>query len=711
MEAVNISIYKNIQDSKSQDRIPLDIFLENVRNGQWQDVVLPIRTITDPDIRKQRKAKVPYVTISGVFGEVRNRENLKIHSGFISMDIDNLGSEVNGTMQLLKQDPYCYSAFMSISGTGVCALFKIDPERHQDAFLALSDYLLSKYQLIVDPSGKDTSRPRYISFDPELFINEKSLLFKKYLPKEKKRKITSTIFVKNEFDEVINKMLTAQVSCVEDYRDWLSISFGLADQFGEAGRQYFHLLSSCSNKYETSMCDRQYTHAIKREGRGGSKITIATIYWFAKQAGININSDRTKKIAAITSSQKKAGLDSKQIIINLKKFEGIEDAEEVVQQAFAANDNFAKDESLIENVRAWLRCNFNLKCNVITRKIENDGQIFEELDFNTIFLEAKILFDDLSFALFMQIIMSRNTAQYNPIKDFIEANPWDGTKRLNQLASCITSNTGTPEWRERMLTKWMVGIIESIYGGINELNFILVGGKNTGKTNFFRRLLPTELKAYFANSQLSRGVDDEILMCEKLIIFNDEYGGKRKDAEREEKRLMASDYFSLRVPYGKGNETIKRIATLCGTCNEIDILDDATGNRRIIIIEAHGKFNFELYNSLDKTQILAECKALWDKGERPAFTDEEIEMLESLTDKKYGKVSFEAEMILQHFLPPDQTDPWDFMTSTQIKNYLELHTKEKININKLGGQLRKIGYIRYCKDNVYGYDIRPIPKT
>lgn len=707
----NISIYKNIQDSKSQDKIPLDFFLEKIRDGFWQDLVIPIRTITDEDKRKQHKAKVPYVTISGIFGDVRNKDNLKLHSGFISMDIDKLGSEVNGTMQLLKQDPYCYSAFTSISGTGVCALFKIDQDRHLDAFLGIADYLLKKYQIVIDPSGKDTSRPRFVSYDPELFINENCLLFKKYLPKEKKRKINSTIFVQTEFDEVINKMVAAGVSCVEDYRDWLAISFGLADQFGEAGRQYFHALSSCSSKYETSMCDRQYTHAIKREGRNGSKVTIATIYWFAKQAGINIHSEKTKKISAITSSQKRAGLDSAQIINNLKKFEGIEDAEAIVQQAFAANDNFAKEENLIENIRAWLRCNFNLKRNTITRKIENEGAVFEELDFNTIFLEAKILFDDLTFDLFMKIIMSRNTVQYNPVKEFFENNKWDGKPRLSQLAECINSHTGTAQWREKMIIKWVVGIVENIYGGTSELNLILVGKKNTGKTFFFRKLLPHELKDYFANSQLNRGTDDEILMCEKIIIFNDEYGGKRKDAEREEKRLMAADYFSLRVPYGRGNETMKRLATLCGTCNEIDILDDATGNRRIIIMEAVGKFNFELYNSLDKTQLLAEAKALWDTGERPVLEDEDIDMLENLTDKKYGKVSFEAEMLILHFLPPEQTDPWDFMTATQIKNHLELHTKEKININKLGAQLRKMGYTRKSNGKNYGYDIRPIPKA
>ena len=703
---MNISIYKNIHDSKSQERIPLDIFLENIKNGYWQDIVLPIRVKNNEDEIKQAKSQVPYVTISGVFGETRNRENLKIHSGFIAMDIDKLGNEVNGTLQLLQQDVYCYSAFTSISGTGVCALFKIDSERHADAFLGIADYLLKKYQIIVDPSGKDTCRPRFISFDPELFINDKALLFKKYLPKEKKRKIVSTIFVQSEFDEVVKKMVDANVSCVEDYRDWLTVSFGLADQFGEAGRQYFHQLSSCSSKYETSMCDRQYTHAIKREGRNGSKITIATIYYFAKQAGINVYSEKTKKIASVTSSQKRAGLDADKIIENLKKFEGIQDADAIVKQAFASNVD--TEGCLVDNIRVWLRHNFNLKKNVITRKIEDDGNVLEETDFNTMFLDAKILFDDLNFDLFMRVVLSRNTTEYNPIMDFIKSIEWDGEERINQLGACITSNTGTLEWRCLMVRRWYIGIIASIFGYVNELNFILVGGKNTGKTKFFKYLLPQEFQSYFAMSQLNRGKDDEILMCEKILILNDEYGGKNKMDERNEKRLMASDYFSLRVPYGKMNETIRRIATLCGTCNEIEVLDDATGNRRIIVMQSSGKFNYQLYNSLDKYQLLAEAYQLYLYGERPEFSNEEIELLEANTDGEYSKVSFEQEMLRQYFESPEKTNPWDFMTTSQIKLILESHTKEKININKLGAQLRKLGYIRSKKNGIYGYDIAQI---
>lgn len=701
-----ISIYKSVKHTETNDTVSLLLFLDAIQTGKWQDQVLKIRTIHDKDLRRAAKINLPNVTISGIFGK-RADNDCKLHSGFIAIDIDDLNSEVESTRQLLKSDPYIYSIFTSVSGTGLCLIFKIDGEKHHEAFDGIADYLIKKYQIIVDPTGINPSRARFVSFDPYLFLNENCSTFKKYLAKPKAKKITATIFVKTEFDEVIKKMVDANVSCVEDYRDWRDIAFGLADQFGEAGRQYFHQLSSCSHKYESSMCDKQYTHALKRNGRGGNKITIATIYWYAKQAGISTYSEQTKKIAAATSSGKKAGLDAATIAKNLKKFEGIDNAEEVVQQAFAANTSFSQGESLVENVRMWLRHNYNLKRNLITHKIECDGKALEEVDFNTMYLEAFIIFEKLSFEIFMKIIMSKNTPEYNPLHEFIKSIEWDNQSRIDIIGSCINSNTGSEEWRIKMFKKWYVGIVCGAFNVTNELNFILVGGKNTGKTKFFKNLLPPELEAYFGMSQLCRGTDDEILMCQKLIILNDEYGGKGRTDERTEKRLMAADFFSLRVPYGKGNVDMRRIASLCGTCNETNPLDDATGNRRIIVMESAGKFNYELYNSIDKYQLLAEAYQLYLAGERPELSDEDIIELEKTTDGEYSKVSFEQEMLEKYFMSPVQTNPWDFMTTTEIKLFLENNTKEKININKLGARLRKIGYVRSKKDGKYGYDIAP----
>lgn len=701
-----ISIYKNIHDVKSKETVLLNVFLDAIQTGKWQDQVLKVRTIRDHEARQQAKKNLQYVTISGLF-EQRSVNGLRTHSGFISMDLDNLASDLEGVRTLLSKDPYVYAVFTSVSGTGLCVLFKIDPEKHNEAFEAIGDYLVKQYQLVADPSGKDVSRPRYVSYDPDLFVNERSLTFKKYLPKPKQRKIQSTIFVQDEFERVINEMQLAHVSCVEDYRDWVAIGFGLADQFGEAGRNYYHVLSSCSPKYEQTMCDKQYTYCLRGNGKAGNKITVATIYWFAKQAGIQVYSERTKKIAAATSSMKKSGLDGKQIAANLKKFEGIDNADEIINQAYASNSNFATGENLIDSFILWLKQGYDIRRNLITRKIENNGKVLDEIELNSIFLSAIKIFDKLSFEMFMRVLLSNNIEQYNPFLNFLSSSQWDGYSRIEQLAKCINSKTGDEEFRELMLKKWLVGIIHSMMGGKNELNFILVGGKNTGKTTFFRDLLPAVLRFYFAESQLNRGKDDEILMCEKLIIFNDEYGGKNKNDERNEKRLMASYEFSLREPYGRSNVTLKRVASMCGTCNELDVLDDPTGNRRIIVIESAGKFDYELYNSLDKEQILLEAYDLWKDGERPVLNDQDIACLELVTDKEYSKVSFEEEMINQWFMSPELST--DFLTTSQIKLELELHTKDRININKLGSRLRKSGYERIKKDGIYGYKISRLP--
>lgn len=709
MDQSTISIFKNITHTTGGKLIAIDQFLTDISEGKWQDLVLPIRTITDHDERQEAKKKLPYVTVSGIFAEKRSVNGLSKHSGFISMDLDGLGTELHGVKTLLASDPYVYAAFVSASGTGLCVLFKIDGEKHRDAFDGIAHYLINQYQIVVDPSGKDVSRPRYVSFDPDIYINTSAAKFKKYLPKPKARKIQATIFVHTEFESVINQMVLARVSCVEDYRDWVEIGFGLADQFGEAGRSYFHQLSACSEKYEVSMCDKQYTHCLKGTRRDGSKITIATIYWYAKQAGIQVLSERTKKIAAATSQLKKSGLDAKAISQNLAQFDGITDADDIINQAFVANTLFTSGQSIVENVRTWLRHNYQLKRNLITRKIENNGRQLDEIDLNTMFLDAKILFDDLSFELFLRVLLSSNTTSYNPLSDFLTSGQWDQRPRIEQLAKCINSHTGDAEFRELMLRKWLIGIVHAMNGGKNELNFILVGGKNTGKTEFFRQLLPPDLRRYFAESQLNRGKDDEILMCEKLVIFNDEYGGKNKTDERNEKRLMASDEFSLREPYGKSNVTLKRLASLCGTCNERDVLDDPTGNRRIIVLESAGKFDYELYNQIDKAQLFFEAYDAWRDGERPVLADVDIACLEEVTDGEYSKVSFEEEMIEKWFLAPDKSS--DFMTTSEIKVELELHTRDKININKLGARLRKLGYDRTVQNKLYGYKIQKVLTT
>jgi len=690
---MNISIYSNVKQTESKEFTTILEFLSDIKEGKWQDAVLKIRTIQDKEIRRAEKTKLPNVTISGVFGK-RIDTDCKVHSGLIAIDLDDLNSEVESTRVLLEQDPYIFSLFASCSGNGLCVIFKINPEKHRDSFEAIADYFIRKYQLLIDSTGINESRARFVSYDPDLYVNDKCLTFKKYLPKPKKKSIPITIFVQSEFDEVVNKMVNQGVSCVEDYRDWRDIGFGLADQFGEAGRQYFHSLSSVSSKYDPTICDKQYTQSLQRNGRPGNKITIATIYWHAKQAGINTTSERTKKIASATSSMKKSGLDAKTIATNLEKFEGITGVDDIIQQAFANDTNEAAP--LVDRLRMHLKHHYKLKRNVITRKLENDGKILDEIHLNTMYLDCLIMFDKLTFELFCKVLFSNNTIDYNPLHDWFNAN------KENNHEGVIDAFFGCFETKDEIKyfgKKWLVSIIASAYGNHSPLMLIFAGEKQgTGKTEAFRRLLPAELRSYYA--EMSPGMKDtdfNLMLTQKLIVMDDECGGKSKKDALHLKSMLSKQTFTLREPYGKMNVDLDRLAVLCGTTNDLEILNDPTGNRRLIPIEITG-VNIVSMNAINKTSLIMEAWHLYKSGYDWQLSREDIDRLATNTDK-FQEVSLENEMLQKFFT--HSTDY--FLTTSEVKNILETKTVQKYSLRRIGMELKRLKFERVKRSGNYVY--------
>ena len=204
---------------------------------------------------------------------------------------------------------------------------------------------------------------------------------------------------------------------------------------------------------------------------------------------------------------------------------------------------------------------------------------------------------------------------------------------------------------------------------------------------------------YYGESRLDREKDDEILMTQKLLLLDDEFGGKsKKDAEKI-KRLLSSNYFDLRPPYGAENIKLKRISVLCGTSNPIEVLNDPTGNRRLVVFEVTDDYNRHLFNSIDKEQLLAQLKALYDQGERADLDRILIEQMESLTSSKYSENSVELDLLQKFYLPANisDIDSFSFTTFAEIKDYIESNTRQILNARRLGLELTKLGYKKGLK--------------
>jgi hypothetical protein len=701
MNYPNLSVYKRIHDIESTEVIPIDIFLENIKEGAWQDIVIPIRANKDKKERDELKKRIaPSVTLSGVFSPTRHDDKLAAHSGFIGVDIDDLGANVEAFKTMISQDKYVYSIFTSISGYGVCVVVRIDPDHHRDAYLGLAKYFLERYKQPVDPTGINKSRARFVSFDPYLYVNEKSEIFKKYLPKEKKQKPPPVVFVKTEFDDVVRQIVERGVNCCEDYRDWLKVCFALCNRFGEGGRQYFHSLSGISAKYDPVVCDKQYSLAMAHEDLwSGQKATLSTIYYYAKLAGINIASEKTKKITAATTSMKKSGLSKDTIISNLEKFEGIarQDCEHIVAQAFDSGANFHEDgDTMIDNIILWLRSAYSLRRNAITLRIEDGGFPITDPKLNTMFLMCKKVFDDINFQLFKQILDSDFTPTYNPFAEWWEYNqdrPYNG--EIMKFWRCIDIEG---DWDKMVYfgNKWLVALVSCIHYQQKPLVLTFTGPIGKGKTEIFRQLLPRSWRHpvdyYAESSTLGNGKDDDILMTQKILVIDDEFGGMGKREERKFKATTDKQTFSIRRPYGHGIEDLRRLCLLGATCNEDNVLSDTSGNRRILPFKVRD-IDWEAINMIDRDALWAEVWRMYENGFNCSVVKEDIERLATGNDE-FIDYSMEFELIQKYYELPTRHNDFGVseISASGIKEYLDRMSGQRCSLNKIGQELKRIGF-------------------
>jgi len=693
-----ISLYKGKTDVKSKDTLSMSDFLDGIQNGRWQDYAFDYRA------GKISKDNIPRVTISGYFS-YRNDASLIEHSGFICVDIDD--HNIDMVKSKLSKDIYCYAAFVSKSGKGIAALFKINPSKHRESYLGLSEYLFNNYGFIADPAAKNESRTRDVSFDPDIYINAGAKKFT-YYPKPKPKALTklpTTIFVKSDFDDIIRDITTRNIDLCVNYQEWLDICFALSEQFGEGGRHYFHLISQIGEKYESRQCDAQFSNCLKHRGSG---ITIGTFYYYCKQAGIETMSQKTKMIASASSQAKKGGRTKEDTIRLLHDVENISalDSKDIVNQVFDNNIQISDtSESLVEQVEMWIRQNINIKRNEVTAKHEMDGHPMEDYDYNSIFLDCKKIFEKVDYSIFERILNSNRIAHYNPLKDwFYERRKMKPTGNIERLIQSIHTNMNR-DYVDMVVKKWLCGIVDAVFDQAPPLMLVLLGTINEGKTFFFRNLLPKDLNEhYYGESKLDADKDDAILMTQKLIILDDEMSGKSKRESAKFKSITSKDIFSLRKPYGKGNVDLKRLAMLCATTNEFQIIEKISENRRILPIEVEGR-DFALYDSINKEELLMEIFHARNEGLiSSGMTKKDIKFLAENT-KKYEISSAEKDGILTFFHSPGTYDrnSATFMTVSAIRAVIQSKYFDNLNNQKISSYMREIGYPLDVYNGVYGY--------
>ncbi len=287
-----VSFYENVFDKIG---IPCEMhkILNGIQSGKWKTQIEKLRAMQDEKAQKAFKNTLPCYTPSGHFSE-RNAESLESHSSVLLLDGDPkdnpcLVENFKEIRNKLTADTYTHYLFESCRGNGLALGVRIDPGKHLESFLFLERYYMEKYELVVDKGCKDVCRLRFISYDPELFINEKAEIVVPDVSGVKNTAVTTrhdqTSNGKMSDRETMDDIIASGVTLVDDHQHEVrvKIAHALSTTFGEyLGRMYTHsILSKCAD-YDRETTDKYFT-GIHKNNKGTVK--FRSIVFLAKQAG------------------------------------------------------------------------------------------------------------------------------------------------------------------------------------------------------------------------------------------------------------------------------------------------------------------------------------------------------------------------------------------------------------------------------------------
>lgn len=305
-----ISVFENYFTPGNPKPIALIKWLQAEK---YRGRVEQIRLAETKAERDSLKATLPACTPSGLF-KYRDGDpkNFVQHTGFIQFDIDAKGNERIGNYSDLKRHicnieevAYCG---LSVSGKGYWGLIPIEePERHTAHFWALCQ-AFQQLGITIDIKPRYRYSLRGYSWDPEPYFNFDAKVFTDTAddPREAKPKATNTKprhykthrngnDTRDDVEALINTIQARRVDITNDFNDWLKLGYAFANEFGEAGRDYFHAVSQYYSGYTERETDKIYTACSRSGGSTGNAAKIETFFYLTKQYGITLYSANTNQ--------------------------------------------------------------------------------------------------------------------------------------------------------------------------------------------------------------------------------------------------------------------------------------------------------------------------------------------------------------------------------------------------------------------------------
>ncbi len=202
-------------------------------------------------------------------------------------------------------------------------------------------------------------------------------------------------------------------------------------------------------------------------------------------------------------------------------------------------------------------------------------------------------------------------ASYHPIVDYLEAQKWDGTKRLETWLIDAAGAEDTPYVRATSRLLLVAAVARIFNPGVKYDQLVIFEGpQGIGKSRLIRHLGGEWTKDGLPPIRSAIDKDVVASIMGKWLVEIEEMEATRKADVEILKAFLSHTEDRVRLAYARRAETFPRSCVFIGTTNDTEYLRDMTGNRRFLPIT----LSWVDLAKVDRNQLWAEATIEWKAG-------------------------------------------------------------------------------------------------
>ena len=315
----------------------------------------------------------------------------------------------------------------------------------------------------------------------------------------------------------------------------------------------------------------------------------------------------------------------------------------------------------------------------------------------------------------MEFVHSDDVPVHNPIDNYMNLLPkWDGQNHIAQLFNRLPGITSEQQgyltiWFRSVVAHWLQ--MDTLHG--NECVPTLIGAQGCGKTTFFHRLLPPELRQYYLDHlNLSNKFDKEMALTNNLLVNLDELDAIRPSQHAALKQTLSKSKVNGRPIYGASQEDRPRFASFVATTNNPHPLTDATGSRRYICVQIPDGQYIDNSGEIKYQQLYAQVVYELTVAKTPYwFSNDEVARIQQL-NQNYQEQKDIAEMVEICFRKPMEGESPKLMNTKMLLSHIQKEYPS-VDINhgnkvRVGVAMTNLGYEYADRSNMAFYKVIPL---